>query len=96
MFNLFFRRYVPGFRVSPQDDVAGFNVGPQDDAPGFNLDENGVPQQKTTWSDGLRPGSVALQDLNAPQLRTPPPAVHASPAARTAGIAGIRLQLQRE
>jgi len=57
----------PGFRVSPQDGVPGFNVGSQDDAPGFNLDENGVLQQNTTWFDGLRPGSVALQDLNAPQ-----------------------------
>jgi hypothetical protein len=64
---------LPGFRVSPQDDVPGFNVGPQDDAPGFNLDENGVQQQKTTWFDGMRPESVTPQDLNAPQTPTPPP-----------------------
>ena len=79
----------PGFRVSPQDDVAGFNVGPQDDAPGFNLDENGVPQQKTTWSDGLRPGSVALQDLNAPQLRTPPRLFTPAPQPGLPGLPGF-------
>jgi len=61
----------PGFRVSPQDDVPGFNVGSQDDAPGFNLDENGVQQQETTWSDGLPPGSVTPQDPNT--VQTPPP-----------------------
>ena len=54
----------PGFRVSPQDDVPGFNVRPLDDAPGFNLDENGVQQPETPWSDGLRPGSVAPQHFN--------------------------------
>jgi hypothetical protein len=63
----------PGFRVSPQDDVPGFNVRPRNDVPGFNLDENGVQQQETPWSDGLRPGSVTLQDLNAPHTPTPPP-----------------------
>src|SRR6266550_8825742 len=63
----------PGFRVSPQDDVPGFNVRPQDDAPGFNLDENGVQRPETPWSDGLRPGSVAPQNLNTPQTPTPPP-----------------------
>jgi hypothetical protein len=65
----------PGFRVGPQDDVPGFNVGPQDDAPGFNLDENGVQQQETTWSDGLPPGSVTPQDPNTAQTPTPPPDV---------------------
>jgi len=63
----------PGFRVSPQDDVPGFNVRPRDDVPGFNLDENGVRQQETTWSDGMLPGSVTPQNLNAPQTPTPPP-----------------------
>jgi hypothetical protein len=63
----------PGFRISPQDDVPGFNVRPRNDVPGFNLDENGVQQQETPWSDGLRPGSVTPQDLNAPQPPTPPP-----------------------
>ena len=63
----------PGFRVSPQHDVPGFNVGPRDDALGFNPDENGVQQPETTWSDGMPPGSVAPQDLNAPQTPTSPP-----------------------
>jgi hypothetical protein len=63
----------PGFRVNPQDDVPGFNVRPQDDAPGFNLDENSVQQPETPWSDGLRPGSLAPQDLNVRQPPTPPP-----------------------
>ena len=31
MFNPFFRSYLPGFRVGP------------DDVPGFNIDENGLP-----------------------------------------------------
>ena len=63
----------PGFRVSPQHDVPGFNVGPRGDALGFNSDENGVQQPETTWSDGMRPGSVVPQDLNAPQTPTSPP-----------------------
>jgi hypothetical protein len=66
---------LPGFRVSPQDDVPGFNVGPQDGAPGFNVDENGGQQQETIWSDGLPPGSVTPQDPNTAQTPTPPPDV---------------------
>ena len=61
----------PGFRVSRQD-VPGFNVGTQDDAPGLNLDENGLEQQETNWSDGILPGSVTPQDLNVRQTPTPP------------------------
>jgi hypothetical protein len=64
---------LPGFRVSPEDDVPGFNVGPQDDAPGFNLDENGGRQQETTWSYGLPPGSVTPQDPSTAQTPTPLP-----------------------
>src|SRR5258707_15885651 len=30
MFNLFFRPYVPGFRVRPQEDVPGFNIDEND------------------------------------------------------------------
>ena len=63
----------PGFRVSPRHDVPGFNVGPRGDALGFNPDENGIQQPETTWSDGMRPGSVVPQDLNAPQTPTSPP-----------------------
>ena len=73
---------VPGFRVSPQDDVPGFNVGPQNDVPGFNVDENGVQQQQTTF--GRPPGSVTPQEPNTAQTATPPaydeePALPAAP-----------------
>ena len=76
MVNFFFRRYLPGFRVNPQDDdVLGFNVDPQDDAPGFNIDENGGLQQDTTWSYGPPPGSVTPQDPDTTQMPTPVPGV---------------------
>ena len=75
MYNFFFRRYLPGFRVNPQDDVPGFNVDPQDDAPGFNVDENGGLQQETTWSDGLPPGSTTPQYPNTAQTAPPLPDV---------------------
>ena len=55
---------LPGFRVSPQDDVPGLNVGPQNDVPGFNVDENGVQQQQTTF--GWPPGSVTPQEPKPP------------------------------
>jgi hypothetical protein len=42
VFNLFWRPYVPGFRLSPHDDV-----------PGFNIDQNGLPWRANTWRDGL-------------------------------------------
>jgi hypothetical protein len=73
MFNLFFRRYAPGFRISPQDDIPGFNVRSQDDVPGFNVDENGTQGQDTIWSYGLPPGSVTPQDPDTAQTPTPPP-----------------------
>jgi hypothetical protein len=69
----------PGFRVSPQDDIPGFNVKPQDETPGFNLDENDIQQPETTWSDGMRPGSVTPQDLNTAQPPTPPQPAPPSP-----------------
>ena len=47
MFNLFFRRYVPGFRVGP------------DGVPGFNIDDNGLPQRASASSDGTLPDSAA-------------------------------------
>lgn len=40
MFNLFWRPYVPGFRVRPHDDVLGFNVK-----------QSGLPQRANTWRD---------------------------------------------
>ena len=73
MVKFFFRRYLPGFRVSPQD-IPGFNVGSQDDAPGFNVDENGGLQD-TTWSYEPPPGSVTPQDPDTTQMPTPVPGV---------------------
>jgi hypothetical protein len=52
MFNVFAQTGLPGFRVRPQDDV-----------PGFDVDENGLPQRDSTWSDGIRPGSVTPQQV---------------------------------
>ena len=75
MFNLFFRRYVPGFRISPPDDVPGFNVASQGDVPGFNVDENGAQGQDTTWSYGLPPESVTPQNSDTAQTPTPLPGV---------------------
>ena len=43
MFNLFFRRYVPGFRVGP------------DGVPGFDIDDNGLPRRATASFDGTLP-----------------------------------------
>jgi len=51
MFNLFFRPYVPGFRVKAQKDVPGFNIGENDGAPmtppivtSFTLGSDGLTQ----------------------------------------------------
>ena len=41
MFNLFWRPYVPGFRVRPHDDLLGFNI-----------DQSGLPRRANTWRDG--------------------------------------------
>jgi hypothetical protein len=60
MFNLFFRRYVPGFRVSPQ---AGM--------PGFNIDDNGLPQGTSASSDGTFPESAAQRYPDAAQAQSP-------------------------
>jgi hypothetical protein len=74
MFNFFFRPYVPGFRVRPQDDVAR-----------FNLDRNasGVEEQETNWFDGMRPGLAASQDPDPTQTLASPPGVEdpAQPAS---------------
>src|SRR5258708_12765498 len=52
MFNVFSQTALPGFRVSPQDDV-----------PGFNVDENGLPQREGAWSDGTNAGSATPQQV---------------------------------
>jgi hypothetical protein len=49
MFNLFFRRYVPGFRVGA------------DGVPGFDIDENGLPRRTAASFDGTLPDSASQQ-----------------------------------
>jgi hypothetical protein len=60
MFNLFFRRYVPGFRVGP------------DGVPGFDIDDNGLPRRATASFDGTLPDSASQQYPNAAQTQPPP------------------------
>ena len=60
MFNLFFRRYVPGFRVG------------LDGVPGFNIDDNGLPQRASASSDGTLPDSAAQQYPDVAQTQSPP------------------------
>jgi hypothetical protein len=52
MFNVFAQTGLPGFRVRPQDDV-----------PGFDVDENGLQQRESAWSDGTSPGSATPQQV---------------------------------
>jgi hypothetical protein len=61
MFNLFFRPYVPGFRVRP--DGA---------APGFNIDDNGLPRRASALSDGTIPESAAQRYPDAAQTQSSP------------------------
>jgi hypothetical protein len=60
MFNLFFRRYLPGFRVGP------------DGVPGFNIDDNGLPRRASASSDGTLPDSAAQRYPDAAQTQIPP------------------------
>jgi hypothetical protein len=59
MFNLFFRPYVPGFRVRAQNEV-----------PGFNVDENGFPSDETGWL-GTLPGTSTARYRAAAQALLP-------------------------
>src|SRR6266550_1221539 len=60
MFNYFFRPYVPGFRVGP------------DEVPGFNIDDNGLPQRASASFDDTLPESAAQRYPDAAQTQTPP------------------------
>jgi hypothetical protein len=60
MFNLFFRRYLPGFRVGP------------DGVPHFNIDDNSLPQRERASSDGALPNSAAQRYPDAAQTQIPP------------------------
>src|SRR5262245_729899 len=57
MFNLFFRPYVPGFRVGARNEV-----------PGFNIDEGGFPRDATGWFDGMLPGAATVTDAVQPAM----------------------------
>ena len=65
MFDLFFRPYVPGFRIRPRDDV-----------PGFDFDETGLPR-----FDGMPPNSVTQQYSDATPTQTPPSVGFPMPAS---------------
>jgi hypothetical protein len=60
MFNLFFRPFVPGFRVRP------------DDVPGFDIDENGLPRRASASSDGTLLDTAARLYPDAEQTQNPP------------------------
>ena len=60
MFNLFFRRYVPGFRVG------------SDGVPGFDIDDNGLPRRATASFDGTLPDSASQQYPDAASTQPPP------------------------
>jgi hypothetical protein len=59
MFNLFFRRYVPGFRVR------------SDGVPGFNVGDSSLPQRASDSSDGTPPESAAQPYPDAAQTQSP-------------------------
>jgi hypothetical protein len=54
MFN-FFRPFVPGFHLRPQEDE-----------PGFNIDENGMPPRAGAWSDGGSSSSMTTSPSSGP------------------------------
>jgi hypothetical protein len=60
MFNLFFRPYVPGFRVGP------------DSVPGFNIDDSSLPQRESASSGGTLPESAVQQHPAGEQTQSPP------------------------
>jgi hypothetical protein len=60
MFNLFFRHYVPGFRVGP------------DGAPRFNVNDSSLPQRVPAWFDGTSPDSATQQTPDVAQTQSLP------------------------
>ena len=85
MFNLYFRPYVPGFRVKPHDEV-----------PGFNIDENGEPRRERAWLDGANPRSTGSQYPDSPAM-TPSPTsgLPGSWVTPQEHIIGLRVSQQR-
>jgi hypothetical protein len=59
MFNLFFRRYVPGFRVGP------------DGVPGFNIDNSSLLPRVSDSSEGTLPESATQRYPDAAQTQSP-------------------------
>jgi hypothetical protein len=90
VFNLFWRPYIPGFRVRPPDDV-----------PGFNIDQNGLPRSASAWSVAMLPDTVTQRYPDAGQVEMPygislptagPERLVQSPP--TIGLAGFRASAQ--
>jgi len=86
VFNLFWRPFVPGFRVRPHDGV-----------PGFNIDQNGLPRSAGAWSDAMLPDTVTQRYSDTGQVEMPygislptagPERLVQSPP--TIGLAGFR------
>ena len=86
MFNLFFRRYVPGFRVG------------SDGVPGFDIDDNGLPRRATASFGGTLPDSTPQQYPNAAQTQTPPSISFGLPGAASwvspTSLPGFHVSLQ--
>src|SRR5262245_49165236 len=87
MFNRYFRPFVPGFHLRPENDV-----------PGFNLDDNSFPSA-STWPYGMpsRPLAPRSPDvaLMGQILKSsmPSPQLFAQSTAPT-GLAGFRATTQ--
>ena len=75
MFNLFFRPYVPGFRVGT------------DGVPGFNIDDDGLPWRATASFDDTLPDPAA-QRISRRGANTDP-AQHQLQSARSGGLGPI-------
>jgi hypothetical protein len=90
VFNLFWRPYVPGFRVRPRDNV-----------PGFNIDENSLLPHASASSDGMLSGAVPQQypDAVLPEMpysmSVPTPGSEGLvQSAPSIGLAGFRIRPQ--
>jgi hypothetical protein len=69
MFNFFFSRYVPGFRVGP------------DGVPGFDIDDNGLPRRAIGSFSGTLPDSASQQYPDAAPTQTSPSSSFGLPGA---------------
>ena len=80
MFDLYFRPYVPGFRVKSHQELPGFNIGengqPRREVPGFNVDENDIARRESAWLGAMRPPFATLHSLTSPPASTFTPTVN--------------------